>query len=210
MSQDKEVMKKILIATNNEGKIQRFKNLLSQVDIDIELCTPKELGIDAVDVEENGKTLDENAEIKARAYWGKANMPILSNDTGFYVEGEGLTDAPKRKALGGTSEQEMTKEEIADRLLSFWKNVAKKHGGKVNAAWVEAFVLLNPDGSAKKSNSRREVILTDQEFGNAHIQMPVRALYISKTTNKPAIQHTHEEEISEMKPVIDALREVLH
>jgi len=53
------------------------------------------------------------------------------------------------------------------------------------------------------------VILTDREFGKAHLQMPVRALYISKTTNKPAIQHTKEEEILEMKPVIDALIKIL-
>jgi hypothetical protein len=39
--------------------------------------------------------------------------------------------------------------------------------------------------------------------------MPVRALYYSKTTNKPAIQHTAEEEILEMEPVINALANVL-
>jgi hypothetical protein len=202
-------MKRILLATNNEAKVERFKKLLNQAGADIELSTPQELGIEVLSIEETGETLDENAEIKARAYLGKTNLPILSNDTGFYVEGEGLINAPKRAALGGISEQGMTKEEIANQLLSFWKNVAKKHGGKVDAAWLEAFVLLNPDGSVKRSGSRREVILTDQEFGKAHIQMPVRALYISKITSKPSIQHTYEEHVLEMKPVTDALREVL-
>lgn len=200
---------KILLATNNDGKIERFKNLLKQVDSSVELYSPKELGIEVIDVEENGATLAENAELKARAYMGKVDMPILSNDTGFYIEGEGFVDAPKRKALGETNEHTLTKEEIAERLLSFWKGIAKKHGGKVNAAWIEAFVVIHPDGSIRKADSRREVILTDQEFGKAHLQMPVRALYYSKTTNKPAIQHTKEEELLEMKPVIDALVKVL-
>ena len=203
-------MKKVLLATNNQGKVERFKHLLKQVDKDIEVYTPTSLGIEVLDVEESGKTLAENAEIKARAYFGKTDMPILANDTGFYVEGEGLVDAPKRKVLGETDEHSLTKEEIAEKLLSFWKGIAKKYGGKVDAAWVEAFVVLDRNGNMRVADSRREVVLTDQEFGKAHIQMPVRALYYSKTTNKPAIQHTEEEEILEMKPVTIALSKVLN
>jgi len=103
----------------------------------------------------------------------------------------------------------LSKEEIAKKLLNFWKEVATKRGGKVDAAWVEAFVVLYPDGKIREAESRREIILTNQEFGTPHIQMPVRALYYSKTTNKPALQHSKEEEILEMKPVIDALIKVL-
>lgn len=200
---------KILLATNNEGKIERFKKLLNQIDSSFEPCTPKELGIELIEVEENAATLSDNAELKARAYFGKVSIPILSNDTGFYVEGEGLVDTPKRTALGGTSEHALTKEEISERLLDFWKGIATKYGGKVDAAWVEAFVMVYPNGNVKKADSRREVILTDQEFGKGHIQMPVRALYYSKVTNKPSINHTEEEEILEMEPVINALIAVL-
>lgn len=202
-------MRQIFLATNNHGKIERFKNLIAQIDPGIKVHTPDDLAIEALETEESGATLQENAEIKARAYFGKVDMPILSNDTGFWVEGEGLVDAPKRTALGESDERDLTKEQIAERLLAFWKGIAAKHGGKVNAAWVEAFVVLNPDGQIKTSSSRREVILTDQEFGAGHPQMPVRALYYSKATNKPAIQHTEDEEKVEMRPVIEALAQVL-
>ena len=198
----------ILLATNNGGKVERFRKLLTHTNLDIQLFTPEELGIEILDVEENGKTLAENAEIKARSYFGKVSMPILANDTGFYVKGEGFIDTPKRIALGA-EEKTLTQKEITEKLLQFWKSIATKHGGKVDAAWVEAFVVIYPDGSVKRADSRREVILTDQEFGKAHTQMPVRALYYSKTTNKPAILHTEEEEILEMKPLIEALIRVL-
>ncbi len=203
-------MKKIFLATNNHGKIERFKNLLMQVQNNLEIYTPHDLGIASLDTEENGKTLSENAIIKAKAYLGKVDMPILANDTGFYVEGEGLVETPKRIALEENDEQILTKEEIAEKLLNFWKEVATKYGGKVDSAWVESFALIDTDGSIKTADSRREVILTNHEFGKAHIQMPVRALYYSKTTNKPANLHTSEEEIIEMKPVIDALRAILN
>ena len=201
--------KKIFLATHNEGKIQRFKNLLGYTGLDAEIYTPEDFGLESVEVEENGKTLAENAIIKARAYFRKVDMPILANDTGFWVEGEGLVDAPKRRALGARDEKNSTKEKLSKSILEFWKGIAKKHGGEVNAAWVEAFVLLDPDGVVHEAESRREVVLTDQEFGEAHIQMPVRALYISKTTNKPAIQHNKDKELLELKPITDALSKIL-
>ncbi len=200
---------KVFLATNNGGKIERFKNLLKQVDKEIEVYTPGDLSIEIINIEESGKNLAENARLKAQAYFGKVDMPILSNDTGFYIEGEGFVDAPKRIALGDTDENTLSKEEISKKLLNFWKGIATKHGGKVDAAWVEAFVVLYPNGEIKEADSRREVVLTDQEFGIPHIQYPVRALYYSKDTNKPAVQHTKEEEILEMKPVINALSKVL-
>lgn len=200
---------KILLATNNKGKIERFKKLINHIDSSIKLFSPNELGIDTVDVEENGKTLMDNALLKANAYLGKVDFPILSNDTGFYVDGDGFVDAPKRKALEGINESELSEEEISKRLLNFWKGVATRHGGKVDSAWVEAWVLLYPNGEINKVESRREIILTDQEFGTPHIHMPVRALYYSKITNKPAVLHTEEDEILEMKPVVEALKNVL-
>ena len=201
--------RKIFLATNNNAKIERFQNLIRSITTDIETFVPKDFGLETIIAEENGKTLVENSEIKAKAYFGKVDMPILANDPGFWVEKEGFVHTPKRTALGEKNETELTKEEVAKYLLTFWKGIATKHGGKVNAAWIEAFVLLNPDGTIEKTESRRDVILTDKEFGKAHIQMPIRALYISKATNKPAIQHSKEEELLEMKPVTDALLKLL-
>ena len=201
--------KDVFIATNNRGKIERFKKLLTAAGITAHIHTPESLGIVVANIEENGKTLRENAELKARAYFGRVNMPILGNDTGFYVEGEGFIDAPKRAALAGESEASLSEKEISEKLLRFWKDIATKHGGKANAAWRESFVLLEPSGIIRSADSQREVVLTDTEFGEAHMHMPVRALYYSKATGKPAIQHTEEEELLEMQPVTDALKKLL-
>ncbi len=200
---------KILLATNNKGKVERFKKLFTYVDEKNEVVTPSEINLEVIDVEEVDETLAENAILKVKAYEGKTNLCVLANDTGLFVEGEGFISTPKRTALEGVDENVLTKEEIAQKLLDFWKGIATKHGGKVNAAWVEVFALLTPDGKITTAESRREIILTDTEFGSAHIQMPVRALYYSKATNKPAILHTDEEEIIEMQPVIEALKELV-
>lgn len=201
--------KKILLASYNGGKIERFKRLIAQTNLDIEAYSPMELGLEKLDIEENGSSLAENAEIKARAFFGKVDMPILSNDTGFWVKGEGLVEAPKRLALGNKDEHDLSKEEIFELLKEFWKGIATKYGGEVDAAWVEAFAVLEPDGTLHIAESRREVLLTDREFGTPHIQFPMRGLYLSKATNKPAVDHTPEEELVELQPVTEALIKVL-
>lgn len=198
---------KVLVATNNAGKVERYRMLLA--DTDAELFTPRELGIEEQKVIETGATLEENAQLKARAYFGKTVLPILSNDSGFYVEGEGFIEAPKRITLEGKDEHELSKEQIADAMVSFWRGVAGKYGGQVDAAWIEAFALLTPDGTMRMAPCRREVILTSTVHGPVHVELPIRALYISKTTGKASALHTHEEDIQELAPVRDALISVL-
>ena len=55
-------MKSIILASNNKDKVKEVKEILKGYDI----ISMKEAGID-VDIEENGRTFEENALIKARA-----------------------------------------------------------------------------------------------------------------------------------------------
>ncbi len=77
-------MKKILIASNNPHKITEIKSVLKDVN-DIQILSPKDLGIDA-DVVEDGNSLEENALIKAKAIHKISNLPCVSDDTGLFVD----------------------------------------------------------------------------------------------------------------------------
>ena len=57
-------MKKLLIATNNKGKVKELQELLK--DTGIELITPADIDLN-LDVEEDGETYAENAIKKAIA-----------------------------------------------------------------------------------------------------------------------------------------------
>lgn len=188
------VPSRILLATNNEAKVLRFRELIRHILPSLTALTPEEIALPSADIEENGQTLLENASIKARAYHGITSFPILANDTGFFVERRRFHSRTKKKSTRGSKS-----------IRSQPGRNRPKIRGRIDAAWVESFVLLHPDGTLHSAESRRELILTDQEFGRPHPGMPVRALYISKTTGKPAITHTKEEELSEMRPVISAL-----
>ncbi len=76
-------MPRLLIATNNPGKVQEFTALLAGL-AQLELCTPAQLGL-ALDPPETGLTYTENAAIKALAFAQAAQLPALADDSGLEV-----------------------------------------------------------------------------------------------------------------------------
>lgn len=202
-------MTTILLATNNTGKRERLARIAQSIFPELTLTLPSEHGLTEQDVEETGATLAENAELKARAYYGMCNLPILATDTGLWLEPLGFTLAPKRDALGEDCGKNLTEDERCDRFMAYWQRIAHAHGGIVNGAWVDSYILIHPDGTTHEQEARREIILTDTIYGRPHSSLPVRALYLSKETNKPAVLHTEEEELREMRPIIEALRTLL-
>ena len=75
--------KKILIATHNTNKVREFKEILEPLGY--EVISAKDLNID-IDVEENGKTYEENAYIKAKFLANKLNMAVVSDDSGIEID----------------------------------------------------------------------------------------------------------------------------
>jgi XTP/dITP diphosphohydrolase len=76
-------MKKLLLATQNQGKTRELKNLLG--GLGAELLTPQELNLD-LDPEESGSTYLENAAKKACVYADRSNLLSLADDSGLEVE----------------------------------------------------------------------------------------------------------------------------
>lgn len=76
-------MKKLLIASNNRGKLAEITDLLKQLPID--LVTPGDLGLD-LDVDETGGTYAENARLKAAAFLKASEIASLADDTGLEVD----------------------------------------------------------------------------------------------------------------------------
>jgi len=73
---------RLLLATNNQGKVREYKRLLEGVPFT--LITPAEVGIEA-NVEENGETFEENAILKATTMTAASGLPSLADDSGLEV-----------------------------------------------------------------------------------------------------------------------------
>ena len=77
---------KLVIASNNKGKIREYKEILTPLGF--EICSQEEAGI-LLETEETGSTFEENALLKASAVWNRARCCVISDDSGLEVEALG-------------------------------------------------------------------------------------------------------------------------
>lgn len=107
-------MKKIIFATQNQGKVKEIKKILEGMPV--EVLTMDEAGID-IEIEENGKTFEENAVIKAEALKVYTDAIILADDSGLEIDC--LNKEPgvySARYLGKDTPYEVKNQIILDRL----------------------------------------------------------------------------------------------
>ena len=73
----------IIIASNNKGKINEYRNILGALGYNVYSQSEKNINIE---VEETGTTFEENAILKAQAIYDKTHERVLSDDSGLEVE----------------------------------------------------------------------------------------------------------------------------
>ena len=125
---------KILVGTHNKGKFIEISDLLPKK---IKKISPIDLGIKSPI--ENGKTFEENSEIKAEFFCKNSNLVTLSDDSGLEVDalnGEpGIFSSRFADDLGGF-------ENAMKRILEKIKKINK--GSK--AQFISSLTIQWPDG----------------------------------------------------------------
>lgn len=77
-------MKKIVIATANLHKVDEIKAILK--DLEFEVLSLWDFGMQDIEIEENGSSFEENALIKAKFVADKVGIPAISDDSGICVD----------------------------------------------------------------------------------------------------------------------------
>jgi len=131
---------RLLLATNNAGKVKEFRSLLAGIPFD--LVTPKELGI-TMAVEETGATYRENAQLKACALAVQVGLVTLADDSGLEVAA--LHGAPGIMSARYAGENASNDGRIA-YLLSKLKDVPSE---KRSARFYCVIALAQPDGTVQ-------------------------------------------------------------
>lgn len=129
-------MKKLLIGTTNPSKFQVMIEQLRGTDV--QAISPADLCL-RIAAAEDAKTAEGNALQKARAWHDASGLPVLTEDSGlvFLDLPENHPDQPGvlvRRAAG----HEMTDAEMFDWFAA----LAHRHGGKLRAAWQDAWCLM--------------------------------------------------------------------
>jgi XTP/dITP diphosphohydrolase len=149
-------MKKLLIATNNPGKISEISDLLQSLPL--HLLTPNDLGI-ILDVDETGGTYDENARLKAAAFMKASGLVSLADDTGLEVAA--LNGAPGLHSKRYAPDPGATD---ADRRVLLQKNL-QKYPRPWSARFVCSVALAMPDGHIQFAQGSCEGEIIPQERG---------------------------------------------
>lgn len=107
-------MRKIIVATENKGKVKEIKEILAGLEVEVQ--TMGEAGIN-IEIEENGKTFVENAIIKAEAISKLVDALVIADDSGLEIDY--LNKEPgvySARYLGKDTSYEVKNQIILDRL----------------------------------------------------------------------------------------------
>lgn len=129
---------KIVFATGNKGKVKEIQEILK--DLNYEVLTMKEAGIE-IEIEENGKTYEENALIKARSVAQHTDAIVMADDSGLEVDA--MDRAPgvfSARFMGEDTSYRIKNAEIIRRLEG-------KEGAERSARFVCAIAAVFPDKS---------------------------------------------------------------
>ncbi|MDP4127426.1 MAG: XTP/dITP diphosphatase [Bacillota bacterium] len=128
---------KIVLATQNRGKIREFQELLA--DEDIEVLSLFDIP-DWEDIEENGETFADNAALKAKAAMRRTGLIALADDSGLEVDA--LNGAPgvySARFAGEPKDDERNN----DKLLELLETVPDEQR---TARFRCALVMITPKG----------------------------------------------------------------
>ena len=149
-------MTKIVFATGNQGKLREVKKILADLNVDI--VSMKEEGIQ-IDVDENGTTFAENAQIKATAIGAHTDAIVLADDSGLVIDAlNGEPGIYSARYLGEDTSYRIKNQNLIDRL----EGVPDE---KRIARFVCAIAAALPDGTVLHTEGTIEGIIGYEERG---------------------------------------------
>lgn len=149
-------MKKLIFATGNENKMKEIRMILG--DLDYEILSMKEAGIDA-DIVEDGKTFEENAIIKAAAISKLSGCLVLADDSGLEVDYmDKMPGIYSARWMGEDTSYRIKNKAIIDKL----EGVPDE---KRTARFVCAIAAAFPDGRVVTKRGTIEGIIGYEERG---------------------------------------------
>jgi len=190
----KEIKMKVIYGTGNSAKVEALKKIFHNLEINLEIETLKDIGFDK-EIIEDGKTFEENSEIKAIAIKrfceekGIKNVIIITDDAGLcvdYLNGEpGVYTA---RYAG----EHATQVENLDKLLDAMKD-AKSIESR-GATFVCVLTAITDDG--EKIVARGECKGTIAKKYNMLGGLTYAPVFIPEGFEKP-MREMNEEEYAE-------------
>jgi XTP/dITP diphosphohydrolase len=151
---------RLLIATNNLGKIEELQALLKETEI--ELMTPSQLDLD-LDVVEDGHTYAENATKKAVAFAQTSGLVALADDSGLEVEALNGEPGLYSARYGSQNGQKLSDKDRRDFLIKHLKDKPRPW----TARFCATIAIALPQGETYLTEGICEGEIIPKERGTA-------------------------------------------
>lgn len=177
------MMRKVILSSGNRHKISEIKDILKNMPF--EVISKDNLGYKGFDVEEDGKSLEENAFKKAEELHKLAGGIVIADDTGLFVDA--LNGEPGVYSARYAGEPVSYKDNNA-LLLKNLKNVSME---KRTAHFKTVIAVVFEDGSKMTAEGTVNGKIAREERGeNGFGYDP---LFIVEGTGKTFAEMTEEE-----------------
>lgn len=150
--------KKIILATQNKGKIKEFTAMLAKNSLDVQVISLLDIP-DAPEIVEDGSTFEENAYIKAKAVCLQTNLITLADDSGLEVDFLGGAPGIHSARFAGEPRDDQKNNE---KLLSLMQGVPYE---KRTARFRCAICIVTPAGDCFKTHGTCEGIIINEPKG---------------------------------------------
>lgn len=162
------LLKQILVATHNLGKIKEISSILS--NLPVQILSLDDIG-ETSDIEENGKTFEENAIKKAKYFAEKTGYWTVADDSGLMIDALGGEPGVKTRRWPGYV---ATDEEIIPHCLEQMKDIPWE---KRTAQFVCVAVLALPNGKTYITQGIVRGIIATKPRGKALPGLPFDLLF---------------------------------
>ena len=196
---------KLLFGTTNQMKFDLMEKRLKKLK-DIELVSPKELDI-KIDINENGKTAEENAIIKAKAYYQVARIPVIAEDAGLYIDKFKKTEQPGLYVKRVNGKDNLSNDEI----LNYYIDMLYKYNGRSLAHYYSGVCVIDEEGNVFSDTiDETEFLLTVKKCKKVNLKGGIlEPISYDLDAEKYFDERTEEEESFHYKELDEKYREMV-
>ena len=158
-------MRKLLLATNNKGKILEYQALLKGIPYRMVMLSDCAI---TTEVDESGSTYKENAALKATAFARESGLLTLADDSGLEVDALGGEPGIRSARYAGNGANDSIRNGFVLYKLS---GIPEK---KRTARFVCVIAIATPEGDVQFcEGERRGLITTSPRGAHGHGYDPI-------------------------------------
>lgn len=199
----------VLLATTNKAKIKYYGTRLKEQGIEVLNINDLQLNIE---VEETGKSPNENAIIKAKAYHNASKLLTIAIDEGLFFENIPDDIQP------GVHVRRVNGKRLNDKeMIDHYKNLVKKYGtlGQLKGYFLKSVAIvfgeeiLTYDYKAKRIFSSVSSEVIDEGYPLESIQIiPKLNKFKSELDDKEKIEMMNQEQTELFNYILKAIRDI--